>query len=44
MTEHELRVQALQCAVGRRLENEDAAKVVENAEKYFAFLNAVAKP
>lgn len=39
MTPEELRVQALQCAVGHRLSTETAKDVVENAEKYFAFLN-----
>lgn len=32
------RIQALNCAVGHRLSTESAATVVENAEKYLAFL------
>ena len=42
--EQQLRIQALNCAVGHRLGNEDAKTVVENAEKYFAFLKPPAKP
>lgn len=43
MTEQEIRVQALQCAVGHRLASEEAKVVVENAEKYYAFLKSAAK-
>lgn len=38
-TDRDLRVHALDAAVGHRLSTEDAATVVKNAEKYFAFMN-----
>ncbi len=34
----EMKLQALQAAVGHRLSHETPKMVVENAEKYFAFL------